>query len=396
MNVLFIISASIAIKRCSKILDKLTKKKVFIDCIITENAKKMANLKDIKEKIKGKVYSNTSSKNKMLHIELTRKADIIIVCPATANIIAKYSNGFADDLASTALITSNKQIIFVPAMNVEMWNNNINKNNVSKLKKLGVDFIGPEHGRLSCGEIGPGRLSNVNKICDNLLSYIKNTKIFNNKTCLITAGPTIESIDPVRYISNHSSGKQGYEIAKQMTLAGAKVILISGPTNVLAPHKTKLIKISSADEMTKLVRKNCKVDIAIFVAAVSDTSPKKKYNSKIKKEKLKKITLKQNKDILKEISTLKKNRPKIVVGFAAETSNHIVNAKKKLLAKKCDAIVVNKINKKNKVFGSDFNKVSFITKNYIKNLKKMSKINVAKEMIKLINNLEKKNEFENY
>ena len=386
---LFIISASIAIKKCNAILKALSNQQIFINCIVTNNAKKMTNLEDLKKSIKGKIYSDSSEKNnKMFHIKLTRKTDLIVVCPATANIIAKYANGFADDLASTSLIAANKQIIFIPAMNAEMWNNDINQKNVSKLVNIGVDFIGPEYGHLSCNEIGLGRLSNTKKILNILIQYLNKSQIFKNKKCLITAGPTIEPIDSVRYLSNHSSGKQGYEIAKQMILSGAKVTLVSGPTNLQAPFKSKLIKIRTANEMLKAVKANSNVDIAIFTAAVSDVSPNKTFKTKIKKENLKNISLTKNKDILLEISSLKKNRPKIVVGFAAETNSHIKNARMKLLKKKCDAIVVNKIDKNNQVFGSDLNKVSFITKKETLNFKKTSKINVAKKMIRLIDELQ--------
>ena len=385
MKILFIITASIAIQKCPGILKQLTSKKISIDCIITYNAKKMIDLKKIQNAINGKVFINSSEKNnKMLHIQLTRKCDLIVVCPATANIIAKFANGYANDLASTSLIASNKQIIFIPAMNAEMWNNSINQKNVSKLMKLGVEFIGPEHGFLSCGEIGLGRLSEPIKIIDILIQRLQKTQIFKNKKCLITAGPTIEPIDSVRYLSNYSSGKQGYEIAKQMILSGAKVILVSGPTNLQAPFQSKLIKIKTAKEMLNAVKKNSKVDIAIFTAAVSDVSPNIFYKTKIKKEDLQSISLKKNADILYEISSLKKNRPKIIIGFAAETENHIYNAKNKLNQKKCDAIVVNKINKKNNVFDSDDNQISFITREKTLKFKKTSKINVAKKITELV------------
>jgi len=388
MKILFIITGSIAIKKCSEIFKKLTLNQIKIDCIITDNAKKMINLKELQKIITGKIYSNSSEKNsKMLHIELTRKNNLIVVCPATANIIAKLANGFADDLASTSLIASNKQIIFIPAMNAEMWNNSINQRNVSRLRKIGVEFIGPENGLLSCGEKGLGRLSEPNKIIKMLMRNLQKSQIFKNKKCLVTAGPTIEPIDTIRYLSNYSSGKQGYEIAKQLILSGAKVTLISGPTDLQPPFKSKLIKVNTAKEMLKAVRNNSKVDLAIFTAAVSDASPTKTFIKKIKKENLKKITLKKNKDILYEISTLKKNRPKLVIGFAAETNNHIINAKKKLLEKKCDAIIVNKINKKNQVFNSEMNKVSFISKKLTLHFQKTSKIIVAKKMIELINKL---------
>ena len=385
MKVLFIITASIAIKKCNEILNQLTADNIIIDCILTKNALKMINLVELRKNIKGKIYTDKSEKkNKMLHIELSRKSDLIVLCPATANIIAKFANGIADDLASTCLIASDKQIIIIPAMNTEMWNNPINKKNVSYLIKNDIEFIGPEYGRLSCGEIGLGRLSNPKKINKNISDYLNKTQIFKNKSCLITAGPTLEAIDNIRFISNHSSGKQGYEIAKQMILSGANVTLISGPTNLPAPLRVKLIKIQTAEEMYNAVKKHLKKDIAIFTAAVADVSPKKFSRIKIKKENLNNIVLKRTKDILYEVALSKKNRPKIVIGFAAETNDHIKNAKIKLNKKNCDAIVVNQISNKNKVFGLDMNKVSIITKNKILNYKKTTKKKVAKRIIKLI------------
>ena len=385
MKILFIISASVAIKKCNEILNSLTNSGVYINCILTDNAKKMTNLNILKKKIKGKIfYNNFKDKGKMPHIDLTRNCDLIVVCPATANIIAKFANGYADDLASTSLIASNKQIILIPAMNAEMWNNSINQQNISKLKKIGIEFIGPEFGKLSCGEVGLGRLSDPEKIKNILIESLNKTQVFKNKKCLITAGPTIEPIDSVRYLSNYSSGKQGYEIAKQMILAGAKVTLISGPSNLQAPYKSKLIKIKTAKEMLIATKANSNVDIAIFTAAVSDFSPSKISKNKLKKNDLKSISLRKNKDILKEISSLKKKRPKIIIGFAAETENHIKNAKDKLIKKKCDAIVVNKIDIRNPIFGSDINRVTFITKENIIKLKKTTKVNIAKKIIEII------------
>ena len=388
MKILFIITASIAIQKCNKILKELLLNNIEVDCILTQNALKMIEQKELKKNIIGKIYTNKSEKNnKMLHITLTRKSDLIVLCPATANIIAKFANGVADDLASTTLIASNKRIVIIPAMNAEMWNNPINKKNVLALVNAGIEFIGPEYGHLSCGEVGLGRLSEVKKINQILLEYLSSSQIFKNKRCLITAGPTIEPIDNIRYISNYSSGKQGYEIAKQMILSGATVTLISGPTNLQAPFNSRLIQVKTAKEMYKAVKKNIKTDIAIFTAAVADASPTNFSKVKIKKENFKIIKLKKNKDILSDVSLLNKNRPKIVIGFAAETTNHINNAKIKLIKKNCDAIVVNKIDNKNKIFGLEVNKISIITKNKVLNFKKNTKINVAKEITKFIHKI---------
>ena len=385
MKILFIITASIAIKKCNEIFKDLNSKKILIDCIVTENAKKITNVDELKKNISGEIYDNKfKKKHAMLHIELTRSSDLIVVCPATANIIGKFANGHADDLASTSLLASNKQIIIIPAMNVEMWENQSNKKNVDVLKNMGVEFIGPEYGKLSCGEIGLGRLSEPKKINKILLQNLKLTKFLKNKKCLVTAGPTIEPIDSVRYLSNYSSGKQGYAIAKQMILSGADVTLISGPTNLQAPYKSKLIKINTANEMLNVVKANSKVDIAIFAAAVCDVSPVKTKKTKIKKNNLKSLNFKLNKDIISEISWIKNKRPKIIIGFAAETNDHIANAKKKLIQKNCDVIVVNKIDKNNLVFGSENNKVSIITRKKTLNFEKSSKTIVAKRIVRII------------
>ena len=391
MRLLFIISGSIAAKKCQIILKELSRKKVYIDCIITNSAKKIINKNLIQKCIKGKIFFDSSEKKKkMLHITLTRKSDLVVVCPATANLIAKFSHGYADDLASTSLIASNKQVLFMPAMNVEMWNNKINKENVKILQKSGVEFIGPEYGYLSCGEIGIGRLSNEKKIIQIILSYLNKSKKLQNKKFLVTAGPTLEPIDPIRFVSNHSSGKQGYEIAKQLMLNGAKVILISGPTDLPPPPNIKIIKVKTAKEMDKAVQNNLKSDVAIFTAAVVDFSPKKVTNVKIKKKDINSIILKKNPDIIKKAS-LNNNRPKLIIGFAVETNNHIINAKNKLIEKKCDLIVVNKFSKKNNIFGSDYNQVSIISQNKTNVLKKMTKIDVAKILVnKIINDFDLK------
>ena len=390
MKILFIISGSIAAKKSLNVLNILKNKGVYVNCIVTDSAKKIINLNSLNSSIKGRIYSNYSIKNKrMLHILLTRKSDLITVCPATANIIAKLANGYANDLASTSLIAANKQILIVPAMNVSMWNNPINLNNVRKLQKIGIEFIGPEYGYLSCGEIGLGRLSNENKISKIILEYLKKSKKLYGKKCIVTSGPTIEPIDVVRYISNNSSGKQGYEIAKQLSLAGAKVILITGPTNIPQPSNVKIIKVKTAKEMNKAVQKNLPANIAIFAAAVSDIKPKKLKNIKIKNDKLINIPLIKNPDIIKNLSLNKNKRPQLVIGFALETNNIIDNSLKKIKLKQCDWIIANKLDKDNQVFGSDFNKITLVKKEKIRNFKKMSKVNVSKKIVEeIIKNFE--------
>ena len=378
MKVLFIITGSIAVSKCFEILDELKKNKVKISCIITNNARKLLNINKLKKSISNKIYNDLSEKKeKMLHINLSRKNDLIVVCPATANTIAKYANGYGDNLASTTLLASNKPIVFIPAMNTMMWNNPVNKRNVQYLKSIGIDFIGPTIGKLKCGEFGEGRIEDTKNIINLLISKFKKNTQFINKKCLITAGPTLENIDPIRYISNYSSGKQGYEIAKQLVNRGAKVTLISGPTNIQSPQNVKLIKVKTADEMLVQTNKyNKKIDVAVFCAAIADFKVKKISNKKIKKDTLTTLKLIKNIDILKKISTQKINRPKFIVGFSAETGSKIL-ARKKLEEKNCNMIIYNKINKKNKVFGLDENKISILTKNKIVNYSKFSKLKCA-------------------
>ena len=385
MKLLLIITGSVAVSRCFKILEELRKNKVRVNCILTNNAKKLINTNKLKKSLTGNIYTDASeTKEKMLHINLSRKNDLLVVCPATANTIAKFANGYGDNLASTTLLASNKPIVFIPAMNSMMWNNLINRRNVQSLKSIGIDFFGPTVGKLKCGEFGEGRIEDTKNIINFLISKFKKNTQFINKQCLITAGPTLENIDPIRYISNYSSGKQGYEIARQLVNRGAKVTLISGPTNIQSPQNVKLIKVKTADEMLVQTNKyNKKIDVAIFCAAIADFKVKKISNKKIKKGTLTTLKLTKNIDILKKISTQKINRPKFVVGFSAETGSKML-AKNKLEEKNCNMIIYNKISKKNKVFGMEENKISILTKNKIVNYSKFSKLKCANLIINSI------------
>ncbi len=391
-KVLFIITGSIAATKCIEIFKTLNSYDIKISCILTRHGEKYIKIGEIKKYLKNNIFLDKSEKsNKMLHINLSRENDLIVVCPATANSIAKFSYGLGDNLASNTLLASNKKIIFIPAMNSQMWNNKANKKNVENLKNRGIDFIGPDVGKLKCGEFGVGRISNTKKIIRHILQNLKNIKYLNKKKCLVTAGPTIEMIDPIRYISNQSSGKQGYEVASQLSLNGAKVTLISGPTSLDPPPNVKFIKVRTAQEMYNKINKISNIDIGIFSAAVSDFKINKIKSQKFKKTNSVRLNLVQNIDILKKIGNDKNKRPKFLVGFAAETGGKLL-AKKKLVNKNCDMIIYNKIDKTNKVFGEDWNKISIITKKEIKNFKKMTKVNCAKQIIQSIHNLLIKNE----
>tara|TARA_Y100001960_G_scaffold297391_1_gene343769 strand:+ start:332 stop:1528 length:1197 start_codon:yes stop_codon:yes gene_type:complete len=389
-KILFIISGSISAYKSLDLLKYLINENFDIEVILTKSGQKFLTPLSVSSLINKKIHTDIFSKkeslNHMEHINLTRNSDLVVVCPASANIIAKLANGYADDLASTTLAAANKKIFIVPAMNKKMWENPANKKNIKELKNREVKIIGPTKGNLACGEIGFGRMEEIKIIKKNIKDFFYTKKIINKKKILVTAGPTIEAIDPVRYISNFSSGKQGYEIANCAYTYGAETILITGPTYIEPPEVTKLIKVKSAEEMFNESIKICKknlIDIAFLTAAVSDWKIKKKDKKYKKNENIfNQIKYKENKDILHMISNLKKKRPKIVCGFAAETNLLINNARKKLLSKKCDFIFANKISDQFNPIGSDFNKISVLGKNKQKNWSKMTKKKLAEKIIK--------------
>ena len=321
----------------------------------------------------------------MDHISLSRWADIILIAPITANTISKLSYGLADDLASTLVLASNKKIFLAPAMNVRMWEHSSNKENIKKLKNYGYDIIGPEIGDMACGEYGEGKMTEPENIFKYINKYFE--KLNNNKNikALVTAGPTHEYIDPVRFISNKSSGKQGYEIAKSLKNNGFETTLISGPTNLDPIEGVNLIKVNSAEEMFNKSLECLPVDVAIFSAAVADYKVKNIEKEKIKKKESMELELEKNIDILKHISNHNSLRPKLVVGFAAETSELKKNSLKKLNEKNCDWIVANDVSNTEIGFNSDFNKVSIFYKNKNEEIiPKMKKSNIAEEIVNRI------------
>ena len=390
-KILFIISGSISAYKSLDLLKNLKDNNFDIEVILTKSGQEFITPLSLSSLINKKVHTDTFSKNSsnyMKHITLSRNADLIVVSPASANILAKLANGYADDLASTTLAASNKKIFVVPAMNKRMWENPANKKNIKELKNRGIKLIGPVKGSLACGEVGLGRMQDIEKIKNEIKNFFVLKKSLLKKKILITAGPTIEAIDPIRYISNFSSGKQGYEIASCAHTFGAETVLITGPTNIEIPEVNKIIKVETADQMFKESLNLCKnnfIDIAFLTAAVADWKINKLNRKYKKKENIfKNIKFKENKDILYTISNLKKNRPKLVCGFAAETNSLINNARKKLLKKNCDFIFANKISKKFNPMGNDFNQISIIGKNNQETWSKMSKAKVAEKIIQKV------------
>ncbi len=365
-KILFIICGGISAYKSLETIRLLKKNGAEIKTILTSSAKEFVTPLSVASLSQGKVYSDLFSlenETEMDHISLSRWADVVVIAPITANTISKLAQGTTDDLASTVILASNKQIYLAPAMNVRMWEHKSTKTNLKKLKDFGYKFIGPEIGDMACGEYGEGKMSEPLKIADELNQFFLNQSQNKKFKALVTAGPTNEYIDPVRFITNKSSGKQGYELAKCLSKKGFDTTLISGPTNLEVEKDIKLIEVETADEMFAATQENLPVDVAIFSAAVSDFKVKNKSQTKIKKEEALNLNLEKNIDILNYISNHNSMRPEIVIGFAAETNEVLKNAEEKLNKKNCDWIIANDVSKKNIGFNSDYNEVVIHYKN---------------------------------
>ena len=386
-KILFIICGGISAYKSLETIRLFKKNNAIIKTILTKNANKFVTPLTVSSLSQGKVYDDLFSvenESEMDHIALSRWADVIIVSPATANTISKLSQGSCDDLASTVMLASNKQIFLAPSMNVRMWEHQSTKNNLKILKSYGYKFIGPKIGDMACGEYGEGKMPEPFEIF-NVIKNFLNDQIKNKKfKALVTAGPTNEYIDPVRYITNKSSGKQGFEIAKSLSNRGFNTTLISGPTNLKIDETINLIKVETAEEMFKATQENLPTDIAIFSAAVADFKIKNKNKNKIKKKESLSIDLEKNVDILNYVSNHNSMRPKLVIGFAAETNDLDKNANAKLTNKNCDWIIANDVSKKNSGFDSDFNEVTIHYKSLKKNREKLSlkkKSEISEEIV---------------
>lgn len=390
--VLIIVSSSIACYKAVDVCSSLKKLGYNIKVIMTKNATKMISPLIFETLTKNKVYVDMfcdKDSNYVSHIQLVKEASKVIVLPATANLIAKMANGIADDFASTALLVAKpKDIMVFPAMNTNMYENCITQKNISTLRNYGISIIEPVTGHLACDDIGKGKLPSVDFVLDNIVCFLEKTNEYMNKNILITAGGTREKIDPVRYITNNSSGKMGYSLAKMASLMGAKVTLVSTRRNLKLPVNLKeVIYCDSAQEMYDIVMsKKNDMDYIIKCAAVSDFKVKNVCDKKIKKDDMKefKIDLELNKDILLELSKTE-NRHFTLVGFAAESNNIMENAKKKLKKKNLDYLILNDISDKSIGFNSDYNEVYVLNKNdEVKKIQKDTKDNIAKKILESI------------
>ena len=390
-KILIVITGGIAAYKTLDLIRKLSKLNCEIKTILTKSGKEFVTPLSITSLSKNKVYADLFSvenESEMDHISLSRWSDLILVAPASSNFLTKISNGFSDDLASTVIKASDKKVFLCPAMNVRMWEHASNKQSISTLKSYGYRILGPEIGEMACGEFGEGKMLEVDEIINQLEIYFKQISKNKKLKAIVTAGPTQELIDPVRFITNRSSGKQGYEIANSLVENGFDTTLISGPTNLKPNDNLKLIKVKTGEEMHKKTMELLPCDLAIFTAAVSDFKIKKFNKEKIKKNKDQSFDLDLNPDILELVSKSNK-KPKIVVGFAAESENLFDNARSKLEKKGCDLIVANDVSNNEIGFESDFNEVHLFYKD--KNIDdekipKNFKSVIADELIKKITN----------
>jgi len=376
-KILIIICGGVSAYKSLEVIRSFKKKGAKVKTILTKSALEFVTPLSVVSLSQEKVYSdlfNFENESEMDHISLSRWSDVILVAPATANTISKLSTGSSDDLASTVILASDKDIFLSPAMNVRMWEHPSTKENLSKLKKYGYKIIGPEKGDMACGEFGEGKMTEPNEIVQQIENYFINLNKNKKFKALVTAGPTREYIDPVRFITNKSSGKQGFELAKSLSKKGFETTLISGPTNLKIDKDINFIKVETAEQMFKETQNNLPADVAIFSAAVSDFKIKKQKEHKIKKDDYINLNLEKNIDILNYVSNHNSLRPKLVIGFAAETYNITNNAKKKLMEKNCDWIIANDVSNKSIGFDSDFNEVTIFYKN--------KKINDEKLIIK--------------
>ncbi len=394
-QILLIVSGGIAAYKSLELIRLLNAISCDVTCILTRGGKNFVTPLSLASLSENKVYEDLFSlndENEMGHIELSKNCDLVLVAPGSADIIAKMRAGIADDLATTVLLCTKKPIFVAPAMNVRMWENAATHDNLQELASRGINFIGPDKGEMACGEYGYGRLSEptaiANYVSDFLISPQEpqinrevSSQLLFGKKAVVTSGPTHEAIDPVRYVTNHSSGQQGHAIAQALSKHGAETVLVSGPTNLPNPHNIRVVNVKTAIQMLDACEKEMPADVVVCAAAVTDWRIEAPSKQKLKKsEKVKSLKLSENPDILAHLGQKRKNRPPLVIGFAAETENVIKNAKKKLFEKSCDWIVANNVGTDTTTFGGDKNKVQLINKTKTESWPEMSKVDVGNRL----------------
>jgi phosphopantothenoylcysteine decarboxylase/phosphopantothenate--cysteine ligase len=381
-SVLLIIGGGIAAYKSLELIRALKSRGCGVRAIMTVAAAEFVTPLSVASLSGEKAYSDLFSltdEAEMGHIQLSRSADLVVVAPATADLMAKLAGGLANDLASTALLATDKPVLMAPAMNVRMWNHAATQRNLKTLTADGVRFVGPNDGEMACGEYGPGRMAEPVEIVAAVERYFGEGGVLNGFRALVTAGPTQEPLDPVRFIANRSSGKQGYAIADALARAGAQTTLVSGPVEIAAPAGVKLLKVTTAREMLAACESALPADVAVMTAAVADWRPEIAANNKIKKEKdaaAPSIKMVENPDILATLAKHAK-RPGLLIGFAAETDNVVAYAQAKLAKKGCDWIVANDVSPATGVMGGDKNTVHIVTRDGVEDWPLMAKTDVG-------------------
>ena len=389
-RILLIVTGGIAAFKSLELVRQIRSVGGEVRAILTKSAAEFVTPVSLQALTEDRVYSDLFSlteESEMGHIQLSRNSDIILVAPATANFLAKMRLGICDDLASTVVLATDKPVIAVPAMNVRMWDHEATQENIITLKDRNIKFIGPNEGEMACGEYGLGRMSEPSEIVSGIQSILEQNQPLLGKTALVTAGPTREPIDPVRFIANRSSGKQGYAIAEALAAAGAETTLVTGPTNLPVPSGMRVLKIETADEMLAHCLESLPADVAVCAAAVADWKVANKSEQKIKKQKNinhGNLLLNQNADILKTLSNADNNRPSVVIGFAAETEDILNNGMRKRKEKNCDWILANDVAIGTQTFGGDNNAIHFISQKGTEEWPIMKKEDVARYLAKKI------------
>ena len=385
-RILLIVSGGIAAYKGPDLVRRLRQRGAAVRCVLTAVGAEFVTALALGAVSEDKVFQDLFSltdEEEMGHIRLSREADLVLVAPATANILAKLAAGIADDLATTALMATDKPILVAPAMNVRMWENPATRENLATLKKRGIGFIGPEEGDMACGEWGLGRMSEPDQIAAAVEDFFRQGLPLSAMRALVTSGPTHEAIDPVRYLANRSSGKQGHAIAGALARLGSRTTLVSGPSHQPDPSGVEVVKVLTARQMLEACEQALPVDIAVLAAAVTDWRAQTVAKEKIKKtgpKKAPELNLVENPDILATLSAKGNLRPRLVVGFAAETEDVIANATKKRRAKGCDWMVANDVSPETGTFAGDTNTVHLITEAGVEDWPTLSKTAVAERL----------------
>src|SRR5881227_1858493 len=389
-RILLIVAGGIAAFKSQELIRLLRKRDASVRCVLTDAGAKFVTPLSLQALSEDKVYGDLFSltdESEMGHIQLSRDADLLVVAPATANLLARMAAGMADDLASTVLLATDKPVLVAPAMNVRMWTHAATAANVETLKQRGIHFIGPNDGAMACNEYGPGRMSEPEEIADAIEGLLAPAeRPLAGKRAVVTSGPTREAIDPVRYISNHSSGKQGHAIAAALAALGAETVLVSGPTSEPTPAGVKLIGVETAAEMLSASEAALPVDVAVMAAAVSDWRVASSSTQKLKKNGKgpPNLRLVENPDILASIAGRSNDRPRLVIGFAAETENLVANARSKRQRKGCDWILANDVSPGTGTFGGERNTVHLVNGDTVEDWPAMTKREVAERLAERI------------